>query len=152
MKNDWGPTAWRRILVIALGLAVAGLWSGTGHAAWQPTKPVEFNVAAGTGGGADLMARFISPLFQKNNITKSPWIVTNRPGGAGAEGVDRGDVRTAGPRLDQRVDAALGVLGKRTLGEHGVIVRRRGEEEQQDREGRGPVPGAGPVDRRAGRA
>jgi tripartite-type tricarboxylate transporter receptor subunit TctC len=47
---------------------------------------VEFNVAAGTGGGADLMARFISPLFQKNNITKSPWIVTNRPGGAGAEG------------------------------------------------------------------
>jgi tripartite-type tricarboxylate transporter receptor subunit TctC len=74
------------MLVIALALAAAGLWSGTGSAAWEPTKPVEFNVAAGTGGGADLMARFISPLFQKNNITKTPWIVTNRAGGAGAEG------------------------------------------------------------------
>jgi putative tricarboxylic transport membrane protein len=86
MNRQWGPTAWRWMLVIALALAAAGLWSGTGSAAWEPTKPVEFNVAAGTGGGADLMARFISPLFQKNNITKSPWIVTNRAGGAGAEG------------------------------------------------------------------
>jgi putative tricarboxylic transport membrane protein len=74
------------MLVIALALAVTGLWSGTGTAAWEPTRPVEFNVAAGTGGGADLMARYISPLFQKHNITKSPWIVTNRAGGAGAEG------------------------------------------------------------------
>jgi tripartite-type tricarboxylate transporter receptor subunit TctC len=32
------------------------------------------------------MARFISPLFQKNNITDKPFIVTNRSGGAGAEG------------------------------------------------------------------
>jgi putative tricarboxylic transport membrane protein len=86
MNRQWGPTAWRWMLVIALALAVTGLWSGTGTAAWEPTRPVEFNVAAGTGGGADLMARYISPLFQKNNITKSPWIVTNRPGGAGAEG------------------------------------------------------------------
>ena len=28
-------------------------------AAWEPTKPVEFIVPAGTGGGADQMARFI---------------------------------------------------------------------------------------------
>jgi tripartite-type tricarboxylate transporter receptor subunit TctC len=74
------------MLAIALALAVTGLWSETGTAAWEPARPVEFNVAAGTGGGADLMARFISPLFQKHNITKSPWIVTNRAGGAGAEG------------------------------------------------------------------
>lgn len=86
MNRQWGPTAWRWMLVIALALAVTGLWSGTGTAAWEPTRPVEFNVAAGTGGGADLMARYISPLFQKHNITKSPWIVTNRAGGAGAEG------------------------------------------------------------------
>ena len=86
MKKQWRPTAWRWMLIIALALAVTGLWRGTSSAAWEPTKPVEFNVAAGTGGGADLMARFISPLFQKNNITKVPWIVTNRAGGAGAEG------------------------------------------------------------------
>jgi len=74
------------VLVIALLLGIAGLWSETTAAAWQPTKPVEFNIPAGTGGGADIMARFISPLFQKNNITDKPFIVTNRSGGAGAEG------------------------------------------------------------------
>jgi tripartite-type tricarboxylate transporter receptor subunit TctC len=74
------------VLVVALLLGIAGLWSETATAAWQPTKPVEFNIPAGTGGGADIMARFISPLFQKNNITDKPFIVTNRSGGAGAEG------------------------------------------------------------------
>ncbi len=81
MRKLWTP-----LVVAVLAVALVGAWSGNGMAAWEPTKPVEFNVAAGTGGGADLMARFISPLFQKNNITKSPWSVTNRPGGAGAEG------------------------------------------------------------------
>ncbi len=55
-------------------------------AAWEPTKPVEFNVPAGTGGGADIMARFISPLIQKNKLASQPFIVVNRSGGAGAEG------------------------------------------------------------------
>jgi tripartite-type tricarboxylate transporter receptor subunit TctC len=77
---------WTPLLVAVLAVTLVGASSGTSTAAWEPTKPVEFNVAAGTGGGADLMARFIAPLFQKNNITKQPWIVTNRPGGAGAEG------------------------------------------------------------------
>jgi tripartite-type tricarboxylate transporter receptor subunit TctC len=68
-------------LIVALGSLVA-----LSEAAWQPTKPVEFNVPAGTGGGADVMARFVAPLFQKNNIVSQPFIVTNRSGGAGAEG------------------------------------------------------------------
>ena len=72
--------------MVALVLGIAGLWSGTAGAAWEPTKPVEFNVPAGTGGGADIMARFISPLLQKNKIVDKPFIVTNRSGGAGAEG------------------------------------------------------------------
>jgi tripartite-type tricarboxylate transporter receptor subunit TctC len=77
---------WTLLLVTVLGIALLGAWSGTSEAAWQPTKPVEFNIPAGTGGGADILARFISPLFQKNNITDKPFIVTNRAGGAGAEG------------------------------------------------------------------
>jgi tripartite-type tricarboxylate transporter receptor subunit TctC len=81
MKKLWMP-----LLVVVLAVAFVGVWSGTSAAAWQPTKPVEFNIPAGTGGGADIMARFISPLFQKNNITDKPFIVTNRSGGAGAEG------------------------------------------------------------------
>jgi tripartite-type tricarboxylate transporter receptor subunit TctC len=54
--------------------------------AWQPNKPVEFIVPAGTGGGADVMARFIAPLVAKYNLSPKPFIVINKSGGAGAEG------------------------------------------------------------------
>jgi putative tricarboxylic transport membrane protein len=80
------PKVWQWGLVITLGLGMMSLWGGVASAAWQPTKPVEFNIPAGTGGGADIMARFLSPLFQKDKITDQPWIVVNRAGGAGAEG------------------------------------------------------------------
>ena len=55
-------------------------------AAWEPTKPVEFIVPAGTGGGADQMARFMQGVVAKNNLMKQPFIVVNKSGGAGAEG------------------------------------------------------------------
>lgn len=77
---------WHLVALIALVVGIMGIWGGIATAAWQPTKPVEFNVPAGTGGGADIMARFISPLLQKNKIVDKPFIVTNRSGGAGAEG------------------------------------------------------------------
>ena len=54
--------------------------------AWEPTKPVEFVVPAGTGGGADQMARFIQGVVAKNNLMKQPIVVVNKSGGAGAEG------------------------------------------------------------------
>ncbi|MCU0941317.1 MAG: tripartite tricarboxylate transporter substrate-binding protein [Hydrogenophaga sp.] len=56
-------------------------------AAWEPEKPVEFVVPAGTGGGADQMARFIQGVVAKNNLMKQPIIVVNKSGGAGAEGL-----------------------------------------------------------------
>ena len=56
------------------------------HAAWEPTKPVEFVVPAGTGGGADQMARFIQGVVAKNKLMSQPIIVVNKAGGAGAEG------------------------------------------------------------------
>jgi putative tricarboxylic transport membrane protein len=55
-------------------------------AAWEPSKPVEFVIPAGTGGGADQMARFIQGVIIKNNLMKEPLIVVNKSGGAGAEG------------------------------------------------------------------
>jgi tripartite-type tricarboxylate transporter receptor subunit TctC len=55
-------------------------------AAWEPTKPVEFVVPAGTGGGADQMARFIQGVVAKHGLMKQPIIVVNKSGGAGAEG------------------------------------------------------------------
>ena len=55
-------------------------------AGWEPSKPVEFVVPAGTGGGADQMARLLQGVISKNNLMKQPLIVVNKAGGAGAEG------------------------------------------------------------------
>lgn len=54
--------------------------------AWQPTKNIEFVVPAGTGGGADQMARKIQAIITKNNLMKQSMTVVNKSGGAGAEG------------------------------------------------------------------
>ena len=68
-------------------IAAATAFIVAGHAAaWEPTKPVEFVVPAGTGGGADQMARFIQGVVSKHNLMKQPIVVVNKSGGAGAEG------------------------------------------------------------------
>ena len=73
--------------LVFLGMAI-GLVAGLvlpAHA-WEPTKPIEFVVPAGTGGGADQMARFLQGVVAKNNLSTQPIIVVNKSGGAGAEG------------------------------------------------------------------
>jgi len=67
--------------------------------AWEPTKPIEFIVPAGTGGGADQMARLIAGIADKHKLSPRPLIVVNKAGGAGAEGFlhvkgKKGDVHT----------------------------------------------------------
>ena len=54
--------------------------------AWQPTKPIEFVIPAGTGGGADQMARLIAGIAEENKLSPRPLIAVNKSGGAGAEG------------------------------------------------------------------
>jgi putative tricarboxylic transport membrane protein len=54
--------------------------------AWEPSKPVEFVVPAGTGGGADQMARLLQGIIVKHNLMKESMVVVNKSGGAGAEG------------------------------------------------------------------
>ena len=73
----------------ALGAASAAVWGSLqrrAHAAWEPTRPVEFIVPAGTGGGADQMARTIQGIVTKHNLMKQPMVVINKAGGAGGEG------------------------------------------------------------------
>ncbi|MFL1875560.1 tripartite tricarboxylate transporter substrate binding protein [Hansschlegelia beijingensis] len=70
---------------LVLGAAL-GLAAGPAAAAWEPTKAVTFVIPAGTGGGADQMARFIQGVIQKNNLMNKPVVVLNKGGGAGAEG------------------------------------------------------------------
>jgi putative tricarboxylic transport membrane protein len=73
----------RTAAVAAVALLAA---AAPAQAAWQPEKPVEFVVPAGTGGGADQMARLIQGIVAKHNLMKQPLIVVNKSGGAGAEG------------------------------------------------------------------
>ena len=68
------------LLVLALVLTPGSA------AAWEPTKPIEFVIPAGTGGGADQMARLIAGLAEKHKLSPRPFIVVNKSGGAGAEG------------------------------------------------------------------
>jgi putative tricarboxylic transport membrane protein len=86
----------------ALAKATAGAFAATllaaapAYAAWEPSKPVEFIVPAGTGGGADQMARLLQGIVIKHKLMKEPLIVLNKSGGAGAEGFldvkdDKGD-------------------------------------------------------------
>ncbi len=75
--------------VIAIACTAAGLISlasVSSAQSWEPTKPVTFIIPAGSGGGADQMARFIQGVVTKNNLMKQPMIVLNKGGGAGAEG------------------------------------------------------------------
>jgi putative tricarboxylic transport membrane protein len=66
--------------------ALAALCLAPHAQAWEPSKPIEFVVPAGTGGGADQMARFIQGVAAKNKLSPQPIIVVNKAGGAGAEG------------------------------------------------------------------
>jgi len=72
--------------VLICSLVLCFLSIGIADAAWQPIKPVEFVVPAGTGGGADVMSRFICPLISKYNLSSKPFVVVNKSAGAGAEG------------------------------------------------------------------
>jgi tripartite-type tricarboxylate transporter receptor subunit TctC len=77
--SRFAASAW----LAAVAFAVVAPAFGAG---WEPTKPVEFVVPAGTGGGADQMARLLQGVISKNNLMKQPLIVVNKSGGAGAEG------------------------------------------------------------------
>ena len=71
-------------LLAAIGIAASG--QAIAAAGCEPTKPVEFIIPAGTGGGADQMARLIQGIVVKHNLMKQSLIPINKSGGAGAEG------------------------------------------------------------------
>jgi tripartite-type tricarboxylate transporter receptor subunit TctC len=64
---------------LALGVPLAAQ-------AWEPSKPIQFVIPAGPGGGADQMARFIQGVVAKHNLAKQPIITINKAEGAGATG------------------------------------------------------------------
>ena len=90
---------WIRFWGLVVGMAVIAACAMAAHAAWAPTKPIEFVIPAGTGGGADQMARLIAGIAEKHKLSPRPIIVVNKSGGAGAEGflhvkAKKGDAHT----------------------------------------------------------
>jgi len=71
---------------VLIGAVLIASAPGGVLAAWEPTKPIEFVIPAGTGGGADQMGRLIAGLAEKHKLSPRPVIVVNKSGGAGAEG------------------------------------------------------------------
>ena len=68
---------------IALSLACATVQA----VAWEPTASVELVVPAGTGGGADQMARFLQKVVADHHLMRQPLVVVNKSGNSGAEGL-----------------------------------------------------------------
>jgi tripartite-type tricarboxylate transporter receptor subunit TctC len=75
-------TTLKALTVSALALAVS---APAAMADWQPRKPVEFIIMAGTGGGADQIARLLQGLIEQKGLSPRPFIPINKPGGSGAE-------------------------------------------------------------------
>lgn len=73
---------WKTLTASAAALAVM---APAAMAEWQPRKPVEFIIMAGTGGGADQIARLLQGLIQSKGLSPRPFIPINKPGGSGAE-------------------------------------------------------------------
>lgn len=86
MKTKFAKMGQHLTAVASVAISAAALLATHAHAAWEPTKPVEFVVPAGTGGGADQMARFIQGVVIKHKLMTQPMIIVNKSGGAGAEG------------------------------------------------------------------
>ena len=74
-------------LALGMGAAFTGVMGSDEAKAqgWEPKKPVEMIIMAGTGGGADQIARLIQGIIDQNGWSPRPFIPINKPGGSGAE-------------------------------------------------------------------
>ena len=71
---------------IVMGAAGLGLaLTSTAASAWEPSKPIDFVIMAGKGGGADKMARLMQSIVEKEGLASKPLVPSNKSGGSGAE-------------------------------------------------------------------
>src|ERR671918_2429261 len=72
-------------LAAGAGVAMSALPGSAAAQGWEPQKPVEFIIMAGTGGGADQLARLLQGLIEQKDLSPLPFVPINKPGGSGAE-------------------------------------------------------------------
>lgn len=70
---------------IGLLAATALTLAAPALAEFAPSRPVEFVVASGAGGGTDNFARTIQAVLTRDEIVERPIVVLNKGGGSGAE-------------------------------------------------------------------
>ena len=73
----------KRVIRTAAAVAVAFALVPAAQA-WEPTRNVEFIIPAGTGGGADQMARAVQGIVAKHSLMKQSILPINRAGGSAA--------------------------------------------------------------------
>ena len=61
-----------KMSIAAAVCAVTFGFTAAAQAEWKPTKPVEFVVTSGAGGGTDTFARTIQSIIAKNKLMDAP--------------------------------------------------------------------------------
>src|SRR5688572_25774422 len=79
-KTTMRKSSYHRLGAVAALCIAPALAPAPASAAWEPTRPVEFIVPAGTGGGADQMARTIQGIITKHKLMKPSMVVINKSG------------------------------------------------------------------------
>ena len=96
----------KKLFFGAVGMALAATSVSSvavaGSHGWEPTKPIDFIIMAGKGGGADKMARLMQSVITKNKMSPMPLTPINKSGGAGAERCRRVKSGRGGSQLRSR--------------------------------------------------
>lgn len=74
--------ALKAVIAAACMMALPG---AAAAADWKPQRPVDMVIMAGTGGGADKLARVFQTIIQQNRLSPMPFLPVNKGGGSGAE-------------------------------------------------------------------
>ncbi len=76
----------KKLAISTIGAAALAATAFGGMAnAFEPSKPINFIIMAGKGGGADKMARLMQAIVEKEKLAPRPLVPTNKSGGSGAE-------------------------------------------------------------------
>ena len=77
----------RRALAASCALAVSLALGAEAHAQFKPTRPIEFVVHTGPGGGNDVLARRIANISDQEKLLPVRLQVANKPGGGSITGM-----------------------------------------------------------------
>ena len=87
--------AWALASIVLASRAGTPAWA----ADWTPSKPVQFIVMAGKGGGADKATRFLVETIARNKLANIAFEIVNMPGGSGSEALAALKKRSADPHV-----------------------------------------------------